>query len=353
MIVLPMAGKWLCGMLVTPLALVLGGGPAAHPRLAAPTASQSSARTHVLIISGVGGDSLRSERFTRLALEAQAALRTRFAVDDSLITLLTERAAREPNISRDRATRDAVRAAIARIAARAEPNERVMIVFIGHGSAQSGRPQLALVGPDLGAAELAAMLAPIRATTVAVVLAASASGDFVRPLSAPGRIIITATKSGAEQNESLFAEHFVGALGVDAADADKDQRVSFLELFAYARREVARAYETSNRLQTEHAILDDDGDGIGRADAAQNAADGKLAHRTTLSRLGTVAATNDPRVVPYLRRRDELERQIDSLRTRRDRLSNADYDKRLEDLVIQLARVNREMRETLALPRRP
>ncbi len=346
------AGKWLCGLLVAPPTLFLGGPPTAPSPIVA-TLAQATPSTHVLIVSGVGGDSLRSERFTRLALEAQAALRTRFAVDDTLITLLAERPARDPRVIREPATREAVRAAIARIAARAEPNERVLIVFIGHGSAQAGRPQLALVGPDLGAAELAALLAPIRATTVAVVLAASASGDFVRALSAPGRIVITATKSGAEQNESLFAEHFVAALGVDAADANKDQRVSLLELFAYTRREVARAYETSNRLQTEHALLDDDGDGIGHAEAAQNAADGQLAHRLTLAHLGTVAMTNDPRAVPYLRRREQLERQIDSLRTQRDRLSNAEYDQRLEDLVIALARANRELRETLALPRRP
>ncbi|MGH7711897.1 MAG: hypothetical protein ACREOG_11475 [Gemmatimonadaceae bacterium] len=341
------AGKWLCALAGALAALFLGGPPA-------PLASQQpSARTHVLIVSGVGGDSARSERFTRLALEASAALRTRFLVEDSLITVLAERTARDPHIIRERSTRDALRAALERMAARAQPNERVLLIYIGHGSAQSGRPQLALVGPDVSAPELATMLAPIRATTIAVVLAASASGDFVKPLAGPGRIILSATKSGAEQNESLFAEHFVGALGADAADGDKDQRVSLLELFTYTRREVARIYEATNRLLTEHAVLEDNGDGIGHADASATTADGPIANGITINRVGTVAATKDPRAAPFVRRREDLQRQIDSLRTRRDRLSSAEYDRQLEDLVVQLAQVNRALRDTLGLPRKP
>jgi hypothetical protein len=343
------AREWLRGAVVLALTLLLGGAPRGPSNAAA----QHTGRTHVLIVSGVGGDSVRSERFTRLALEASAALRTRFAIDDSLITVLAERTARDPRIIRERSTRAAVAAAIDRIAASAEPNERVLIIYIGHGSAQSGRSQLALVGPDLAAPDLAAMLRAIKANTLGIVLAASASGDFVKPLAGPGRVIISATKSGAEQNESLFAEHFVTALGSDAADADKDQSVSLLELFAYTKREVMREYETSNRLLTEHAVLEDNGDGVGSADAATTAADGQLASRVTINRLGAVAATNDPRAAPLLRRREDLQRQIDSLRTRRDRLSNTEYDRRLEDFVLQLAQVNRALRDSLGLPRRP
>ncbi|MGQ0642308.1 MAG: hypothetical protein ACT4P6_16290 [Gemmatimonadaceae bacterium] len=343
------AGIWLCGAALAPLAWLLGGSP----RATVNAATQITQRTHVLIVSGVGGDSARTERFTRLALEASAALRTRYNVEDSLITVLAERTAHDPRIIRERSTRDAVRGALARLAATAQPNERVILIYIGHGSAQSGRPQLALVGPDLGAAELATLLAGIKATTLAVVLAASASGDFVKPLAAPGRVIITATKSGAEQNESLFAEHFVSALGTDAADSDKDHRVSLLELFTYTRREVARVYETSNRLLTEHAVLEDDGDGIARPDASATGADGPFASRVAINRIGTVAATNDARAVPFVRKREDLQRQIDSLRTRRDRLSSAEYDRRLEDLVVQLAQVNRALRDTLGMPRKP
>ena len=51
------------------------------------------------------------------------------------------------------------------------------------------------------------------------------------------------------------------ALAEDGADLDKDERVSMLEAFTFARAEVGRVYERDNRLLTEHAMLDDDGDG--------------------------------------------------------------------------------------------
>jgi hypothetical protein len=49
----------------------------------------------------------------------------------------------------------------------------------------------------------------------------SASGDFVKVLAGPDRTIITATRSGREQNETLFPGHFVAALTTDSADADR------------------------------------------------------------------------------------------------------------------------------------
>ena len=82
---------------------------------------------------------------------------------------------------------------------------------------------------------------------------------------------MTATKSGMERNQTEFPSYFVEAFAEDKADADKDQRVSMLEAFLYARREVERFYEKGRLLATEHAILDDDGDGAGTAAPAATA----------------------------------------------------------------------------------
>src|SRR5437764_1298218 len=73
---------------------------------------------------------------------------------------------------------------------------------------------------------------------VALVNAASASGDFIAALSKKNRIIVTATRSGGEKNETVFGEYFAAAYAGDVADADKDGTVSLLEAFEYARREV-------------------------------------------------------------------------------------------------------------------
>ncbi|MGQ0538254.1 MAG: hypothetical protein ACT4R6_04855 [Gemmatimonadaceae bacterium] len=345
--------KWLGAALFAALPLLLGGAPRAPHRIRELGALQATPNTHILIVGGVGGDPQHSERFVRLALEARTAFITRFGVPDSLITVLAEATTRDPRAIAGRATRDAVRAALQRVAASAAPNERVLFLFIGHGTGQLGSPQLALVGPDLTPGDLRDLLDPVRARPIAIVLAASASGDFVRPLAAPGRIVITATKSGAEQNASLFAEYFVAALQSDGADADKDDHVSLLELFTFARREVARAFESRNRLRTEHALLDDNGDGTGLTEPAEQATDGTAAHRLTFVRAGTVAAANDPRAAPLIARRESVTRSIDSLRSVRQSLTATEYDRRLEDLLVELAQIARSLRELSTTPRRP
>ena len=53
-------------------------------------------------------------------------------------------------------------------------------------------------------------------------------------------VVVTATKSPAQRNETQFASHFVAALAGQDADADRDGKVSVLEAFQYAGREVER-----------------------------------------------------------------------------------------------------------------
>ena len=47
-------------------------------------------------------------------------------------------------------------------------------------------------------------------------------------------MIITATKSGREGNETVFYEYFLKGLEEATADEDKDQKVSVWEAFKYA-----------------------------------------------------------------------------------------------------------------------
>ena len=64
---------------------------------------------------------------------------------------------------------------------------------------------------------------------------------------------------------------------------DKDGRVSMLEAFTWTRRRVAESYERDGQLLTEHAVLDDDGDGKGTDEPGQPGGDGALARTLFLS----------------------------------------------------------------------
>jgi hypothetical protein len=152
-----------------------------------------------------------------------------------------------------------------------------------------------------------------------------------------------------ERNQTEFPSYFVEAFAEDKADADKDQRVSILEAFVYARREVERFYERGRLLATEHAMLDDDGDGTGTAaPAATGGGDGALARTLFLGGGAEVASDEgspaDPRTAALRRERREVEQKIGALKARKEQMAAEDYDAELEKLLLELARRDAALR---------
>ena len=313
------------------------------------TLVQRAPSTYLLVIAGAGGEPRYTAEFHAAATAIADAARTRFGVPAANVVYLGEDAAPGPTRPDGKATRDGVQGTLARIAAAAQPNDDVWIVLVGHGSGQGEQSRFNLVGPDMTAADFRRALVPLTRQRVAFVNAASASGDFARVLAAPKRAVVTSTKSALERNETTFATHFAAALSAPVADTDKDGGVSLLEAFTYARREVARAYEQDNRLLTEHAQLDDDGDGVGTAQPGAGAKDGALASTIAL-RGGSRAAQSDPKVAQLAAERAELEAQVAALRARKDSMAPADYERELERLLVELARTGRAIRAAEASP---
>lgn len=314
------------------LTLFLGGAP--HSTLA-----QANSRTHLLIVTGASGEPRFAQQFHALAMSLRAVATARFDIPDSQVTYLAEQTTPDPRSISGRSTRDGISQAIDRIAARAGPGDAVLILLIGHGSSDGDISRYNVPGMDMSDMDFKAQLDKLSKQVVAFVNAASASGDFVKKLSGKNRVIVTATKTGFERNETLFAGYFVSAYVKDGADADKDGRVSLLEAFAYAKREVQREYESTNRLQTEHAILDDDGDGAGRADPGARGPDGAMASRFFLQPSVALsgAAASDPRVAGLLATQSRLQAQLDSLRLAKGIMKEADYERALEDILTKIS----------------
>lgn len=302
-------------------------------------ASPAAAQTHVLVACGLGGEPRYQEAFLATGLAIAVAARERLGVPAPHIRLLAEDPSRNPAVAA-RSSKEEIGKSLAAIARDAEPDATILIVFIGHGAVGPEGARINLPGPDLSAAEFAALLAPFGTRQIIVVNAASASGDWVREVGGPGRVVLTATRSGAEREETQFGRHFAAALGSDEADRDKDGRLSVLEVFDYARREVVRVYERDQRLRTEHPLLDADGDGKGTMEPVDTEGDGAAAATLYLGggRVG-VPLTGLAAV------RDSLEREVTKLRNRKATMADAEYDRRLEGLLLELARVTRELRE--------
>ena len=156
---------------------------------------------------------------------------------------------------------------------------------------------------------------------------------------------MTATRTGAERFATLFGGYFVDALAGTDADADKNRRISVLEAFTYAKREVATAYEREGIMSTEHALLNDSGgEGI-----PNPSADGKKGKVAAVLSLGSVAATDplpaDPKLrALYLERRD-LERRIEALKLLKGSMPAERYAGELEKMATDLALKTRQIRE--------
>ncbi len=305
------------------------------------------ARTHVVIVAGIGGTAEFRESFHAEASKIHQALTEQHGIPREDVVYLGETVDVAPNVISDRSTRANVLKVLGEIAQKAGPSDRVLVVLIGHGTESGGEAQLNLPGPDLTPTDFALAAVAFPTQQLALVHTGSASGGWVQPLAGPNRVIITATRTAREQNATEFGQFFAAALAGEGSDLDHDGRVSLLEAFMYARQEVARHYEQQNELLTEHAVLEDDGDGRGSSDAGLETPDGRLA--ATFAFGGTartaVRETDDPVLARLYTERDAIQRQIDELRVVRDALPEDQYLARLEPLLVELALKNREIQE--------
>jgi hypothetical protein len=233
--------------------------------------------------------------------------------------------------------------------------ECLWIVLIGHGTFDGKEAKFNLRGPDFSAAELAEWLQSCK-RPLAVIHCGSGSGPFINKLSGPGRVIVTATKSGDELNYARFGRYLAEAVAERDCDLDKDEQVSLLEAFLLAAARTAEFYEREARLATEHALIDDNGDGLGTpadwfrgARAVRRAAGGAAADGL---RSGQFILVRRPveRVMPAAVReeRDRLELALESLREEKAKIDPDEYHDRLEKILLELARLYEKLEKDAA-----
>jgi hypothetical protein len=160
-------------------------------------------------------------------------------------------------------------------------------------------------------------------------------------------VVVTATRSGNEVNATRFGGYFAKAIADRAADLDKDGQTSLLEAFLFASRQVEQFFKEAGRLGTEHALLDDNGDGFGTpADwfrgvhAVKTAANGKSADGVQARQLHLVRSEAEQKLSPTARaRRDELEKKLSDLRSRKSTLTESEYYRLAESVLLEIAKI--------------
>ena len=303
-------------------------------------------QTHALIVVGLGGNADYRDRFHNQAVALREAFTSKHGMLSEHVTYLGERPESAPEIVTDKSTRDNVLSYLSTIAQQMGSSDRLLVILIGHGTSDQAEARFNITGPDLAPSDLQMALTGFPTQTLALVHTGSASGGFLEPLSGPNRIIITATRTQRERNATEFAQFFVEAIIGESADLDKDERVSLLEAYQYAREEVIRFYEDENEILTEHAVLDDNGDGTGSEEVGLNEPDGSLAAGF---QLGGISVTEeeinqDPELARLYEERRQIQARITELRVLRDAMQEEAYMAAMEELLVELALKNREIR---------
>jgi len=225
--------------------------------------------------------------------------------------------------------------------------DSLWLVFIGHGTFDGKRAKFNLHGPDLEASELAGWLKDFERPLV-IINSSSSSAPFLKALSGNGRIVITATRSGFEQNFCRLGGFLASAIGDLSADLDKDGQVSILEAWLIAGRRTAAFYKDAGRLATEHSLLDDNGDAKGtqtdwfrglqvtkKSAEEELVPDGLRAHQ-----IHFIPSAEERKLTPEERtKRNSLELEMARLRSKKAKFTEEVYYERLEKLLIDMGRI--------------
>jgi hypothetical protein len=307
---------------------------AAQPAAKPATKLPADRNKFAVVITGISGEEVYAKQFGEWTTKLRESLTSQLGFAEEQVFVLTEK----PEGKERKASSEAVRQLFVELKNALKPDNQLFVFFIGHGSYIDKVAKFNLVGPDLSAGDYGQLLNALPAKNVVVINTASGSGEFVKPLAREGRIVITATRSGQELNAPHFAGFFIAALGNSEADADKNGRVSVLEAFEYAVKLTDGRYKKKGILLSEHALIEDNGDGTGHEKA--DAGDGTLAKITYFDSLPQQQAGGDAALAKLFSEKMRLEGEVEKLKARKTQLSEEDYDNELEKLLVELATLN-------------
>ena len=316
----------------------------------------ASASSRDIIICGGGGDETYKAKFAAWGGRLRKVLVEKLGRSNDAVVLLLESAdgPATPTKTSDLKT---IRSVLEKGSRELGPDDDLFIYPIGHGSYLRNVSRFHIPSPDLTADELARLLEPIRARRIVVINAASSSAGFINTLSRPGRIICTATKSVDEKNATEFMEYFIQSLEDGSADQNRDERISVLEACRQAAALTEAYYVGHGLIATEHALMDDNGDGkgirlvadlTGEGPAEKSAAGAAEPQKSALAAQCFLKDFSFPSSVP----RDLVDRylsllnRVEELKRKKTEMESEAYYTALEALLVEAARAHRQIRHT-------
>ncbi|QDV47790.1 hypothetical protein Enr13x_77020 [Stieleria neptunia] len=253
--------------------VAVSASAAAAERAADGDAAAAVANRRMLVCCGLPGDDRHREQMTAAIQSLITTSQTVLAVPPDQLTILAgdevmQTALQPLHSATGICTRETLETALAEAAKTLKPSDAYWVLMIGHSHPYGAESQFNVAGPDINQSGFAQAAAAIECREQVYWLTQPLSGFWIKPLARPGRIIITATEAdleftGTEMPYALAAVLDRSADTQSLDDIDGDGTLSLLDLYLATNLEINARFRSIDRLQTEHAQLDDNGDGRG------------------------------------------------------------------------------------------
>jgi Peptidase C13 family len=289
------------------------------------------ADSSALIIQGVGGSEQLEKKFEKWGASTRDVLVQDLGFNKDRVILLAGEGSKKA----------AVEQAFGQLKQTIKKDDTFLLFLIGHGSFDTDY-KLNIFGPDLTGKEYNALIDSMGAARIVIVSSTASSGGMFETMAGKNRVLVAASRSG-EKEDTAFYEYFLQGLKGVAADEDKDKKISAWEAFKYATAGVERFYKEQTRIQTEHGGLSAGSAASVTATASDQ--DVPILARVTSLNADRAITVADPKLQALLNERKSIEQKIEAHRLDKALLPEAEYDKRLEELIIELAKKNQEIQE--------
>ena len=215
--------------------------------------------TYALIVTGINKNVEDRQTKDKAVVDLSSLLLNNASIKRDRLAVLANSRSLARSAS-DVSTAENIEEKIGTFAAAVNPADRFIFYYVGQANVVADELRLNLPGADITHEQLSEWLKAIKASSILIVLDCPGAGLAVKALAGEGRIIVAGCTAD-QRYSTRFSAYFVGALGDEDSDTDNDGKVSLLEAFTSASRQLDDFYRDTGLLKTETPVLEDNGDG--------------------------------------------------------------------------------------------
>ncbi len=227
----------------------------------------------LLLCCGLPGDDGHRERLTGAVEKIVAAAEPVFGVSPQRLRVLAGDEEMQ-NALADQApgvgvcTKESVARMMEGLCAEIGDEDSCWIMLLGHAHLYQASSKFNVLDADFDQTDFALWARPLACREQVFWVTMPVSGFWIKPLSGKSRVVISATEADLEFTGTEMPYALADLLSGDGEsqsleDVDQDGSLSLLDLYLAANLEIHGRFPAMERLQTEHAQLEDNGDGRG------------------------------------------------------------------------------------------